>query len=81
MHVADAYCTRKYGAAGAAPAETSVVVPGVTAEIVVVPAPNCATLIFVPIGKGATAFVGIENTFAPATVIVTSLSASERIAV
>ena len=40
-----------YGAAGAAPAETEVVVPGVTAEIVVVPAPNCATLILVPIDK------------------------------
>ena len=40
MQVADEYCTRVYGAAGVAPAETKVVVPEVTAEIVVVPAPN-----------------------------------------
>jgi hypothetical protein len=72
---------RVYGAAGAAPAETKVVVPGVTAEMVVVPAPNCATLIFVPIGNATVAFVGIEKVLAVATVIVTSLSASARTAV
>ena len=74
-------CALKSGAAAVAPVDEIVVVPDVTASIVVVPAPICTTLMTVPIGKATFAFVGIRKSFAVATDIVTSLDASLRTAV
>jgi hypothetical protein len=51
------------------PALATVVVPGVTAEIVVVPAPMETTVRTVPIGKFVVASVGILNAMAVALFI------------
>jgi hypothetical protein len=58
MQAADLYWA-SVGAAAVAPAESTVVVPLVTAEIVQVPAPILRTLITVPIGCATLAFVGV----------------------
>ena len=61
----DLYWAR-VGAAAVAPADKTVVVPLVTAEIVQVPAPILSTVITVPIGCATEAFVGILIAFAEA---------------
>jgi hypothetical protein len=54
------------------PADKRVVVPDVTAEIVVVPAPMLRTVKTVPTGNATEAFVGILKAFADALLMVTS---------
>jgi hypothetical protein len=71
MQAADLYCPR-VGEAAVAPADNTVVVPGVTAEIVHSPAPMLRTVITVPIGCATDAFVGILKALADALFIVTS---------
>jgi hypothetical protein len=68
MQAADLYCTT-VGEAATVPALSTVVVPGVTAEIVHVPAPMFNTVKTVPIGKAVVAFVGILNAIAVALFI------------
>jgi hypothetical protein len=58
MQAADLYCAR-VGEAATAPAERIVVVPGVTAEIVHVPAPILRIVKTVPTGNATEALVGI----------------------
>jgi hypothetical protein len=72
MQAADLYCAR-VGEAATAPALSTVVVPGVTAEIVVVPTPTDKTVRTVPIGKAVVAFVGILNAMAVA-LFITNIS-------
>ena len=57
IHAADLYCA-KVGDAAVPPALSTVVVPGVTAEIVHVPTPIDSTVRTVPIGKAVVALVG-----------------------
>jgi hypothetical protein len=61
------------GAAETAPAETIVVVPDVTALIVVIPAPFWKTFNTVPTGNATEASVGILKVFADALSIDTTL--------
>ena len=68
MQAADLYWA-KVGDAAVAPALSTVVVPGVTAEIVHVPTPILSTVNTVPIGKAVVAFVGILNAMAVALFI------------
>jgi hypothetical protein len=70
MQAADLYCAR-VGDAAVAPADKTVVVPDVTAEIVQVPAPIFMTVITVPTGCATEAFVGILKALADALLIVT----------
>jgi hypothetical protein len=58
MQAADLYCAN-VGAAAVAPAERTVVVPDVTAEIVQTPTPMLRTVMTVPIGCATEALVGI----------------------
>jgi hypothetical protein len=60
IHAADLYCSR-VGLAATEAALSTVVVPGVTAEIVVTPTPIDSTVSTVPIGYATAAFVGILN--------------------
>jgi hypothetical protein len=57
------------GDAAVAPALSTVVVPGVTAEIVVTPTPIDSTVRTVPIGKAVVAFVGSLKAMAVALFI------------
>jgi len=57
------------GAAGTVPAERTVVVPEVTAEIVHVPSPLLRTVIAVPTGNATDALVGILKAIAVALFI------------
>jgi hypothetical protein len=68
IQAADLYCAR-VGLAATAPALSTVVVPGVTAEIVVRPTPIDSTVITVPIGKLVVASVGILKAMAVALFI------------
>jgi hypothetical protein len=68
MQTAVLYCA-KVGEAATAPAERTVVVPEVTAEIVQVPAPIFKTVRAVPTGKATEAFVGILKAIAVALFI------------
>jgi len=63
MQAADLYCA-KVGDAATAPALSTVVVPGVTAEIVVTPTPIDKTVSTVPIGNAVVALVGILKAIA-----------------
>ena len=74
MQAADLYCAR-VGDAAVAPADKTVVVPDVTAEIVQVPAPLLRTVITVPTGKATDAFVGILNAIAVALFTKTAILA------
>lgn len=65
------YCAT-VGAAAVVPADKTVVVPDVTAEIVHTPAPTFITVITVPTGKAVVAFVGILKLLADALFMVTS---------
>jgi hypothetical protein len=69
MQTADLYCPR-VGLAAVAPADKTVVVAGVTAEIVQVPAPLLRTVIAVPIGKATEALVGSLKAMAVALFII-----------
>jgi len=69
MQTAVLYCA-SVGEAATAPADRTVVVPGVTAEIVQVPAPMFKTVIAVPIGNATDALVGILNAIAVALFIM-----------
>ena len=71
MQAADLYWL-SVGLAATAPALSTVVVPGVTAEIVQVPTPIDSTVSTVPIGKAVVAFVGILNAMAVALFIKNS---------
>jgi len=71
MQAADLYCP-KVGDAATEPAERTVVVPGVTADNVHVPAPMFRTVITVPIGKATDALVGILKAMAVALSIISS---------
>jgi hypothetical protein len=71
MQAADLYCAR-VGAAAVVPAERTVVVPLVTAEIVQVPAPMFNTVITVPTGCATEALVGILKVLADALDMVTN---------
>jgi hypothetical protein len=64
------YCA-KVGEAATAPAERTVVVPEVTAEIVTAPAPLLRIVIAVPTGNATEAFVGILKATAVALFIGT----------
>jgi hypothetical protein len=68
IHTADLYCAM-VGEAAVAPAERIVVVPGVTALIVQIPAPIFNIVNAVPIGKATDALVGILNAIAVALFI------------
>jgi hypothetical protein len=68
MQAADLYCP-SVGDALVVPALATVVVPGVTAEIVHVPTPIFSTVITVPVGKATLASVGILNAIAVALFI------------
>lgn len=72
MQAADLYCA-KVGEAAVAPAESTVVVPGVTADIVQVPTPIFITVITVPTAKATEALVGILKALAEALLIVTKV--------
>jgi hypothetical protein len=69
MQTADLYCAR-VGLAAVAPADKTVVVAGVTAEIVQVPAPMLRTVIAVPTGKATEALVGSLKAMAVALFII-----------
>jgi hypothetical protein len=69
IQAADLYCS-KVGDAAVAPALSTVVVPGVTAEIVQVPTPIDNTVKTVPIGYATAAFVGILNATAVALFMI-----------
>jgi hypothetical protein len=71
MQAADLYWA-KVGLAEVAPALTTVVVPLVTALIVVVPAPRLSTVMTEPVGIAAVALVGILKALAAALFIVTN---------
>jgi hypothetical protein len=68
MQAADLYCAN-VGDAATPPALNTVVVPGVTAEIVQVPTPMFSTVNTVPIGNAVVAFVGNLNAIAVALFI------------
>jgi hypothetical protein len=68
MQAADLYCAR-VGDAAVAPADKTVVVPGVTAEIVQAPAPMLRMLRTVPTGNATEALVGILYAIAVALFI------------
>ena len=70
MQTAVLYCA-SVGEAAVAPADRTVVVPEVTAEIVTVPAPLLRTVIAVPTGKATEALVGSLNATAVALFIGT----------
>jgi hypothetical protein len=70
MQAADRFCP-KVGAADTAPAERTVVVPEVTAEIVQVPAPLLRIVMTDPTGIAAVALVGIFKAIAVALFIGT----------
>jgi hypothetical protein len=65
MQTAVLYCPR-VGEAAVAPAERTVVVPEVTAEIVQVPAPTFKIVKAVPTGNATEALVGILKAIAVA---------------
>ena len=71
MHAADFHWA-KVGEALVAPALLTVVVPGVTADIVQVPTPIFRTVITVPVGKVVVASVGILKAIAVALFITCS---------
>jgi hypothetical protein len=71
IHAADLYCA-KVGAEAVVAEDKTVVVPDVTAEIVVIPAPMLRTVSTVPTGKATEAFVGILKALADALLMVTS---------
>ena len=71
MQAADLYCA-SVGDAAVAPADKTVVVPEVTAEIVQIPAPMFMTVMTVPTGNATDALVGILNALAEALLMVTS---------
>ena len=73
MQEADENCFLNFGAVAVAPVEEIVVVPEVTALIVVCPAPIWITFITDPVGKATLALVGIKKSLALATDIVTNL--------
>jgi len=68
-----AFFVARTGAAAVVAAEVTVVVPEVTAEIVVAPAPLQKTFNTVPTGNATEASVGILKSFADALSIVTTL--------
>jgi hypothetical protein len=70
MQAALLFCAR-VGAADTAPAERTVVVPEVTAEIVQSPAPSLRIVIHEPTGIAAVALVGIFKAIAVALFIGT----------
>jgi hypothetical protein len=70
-HTADLYVAI-VGWAEVAPADTTVVVPLVVADIVQVPAPRFNTVIAVPVGNATVALVGILKALADALFIVTN---------
>lgn len=70
MQAADLYCAM-VGAAATAPAERTVVVPDVTAEIVQTPTPLLRIVMHEPTGIAAVAFVGIFKAIAVALFIGT----------
>jgi hypothetical protein len=70
MQAADLYCPR-VGEAGNVPADRTVVVPEVTAEIVQSPAPLLRIVITDPTGIAAVALVGILSATAVALFIDT----------
>jgi hypothetical protein len=70
MQAADLYCAR-VGAAATAPAERTVVVPVVTAEIVQTPTPSLRIVMTDPTGIAAVALVGIFKAIAVALFIGT----------
>jgi hypothetical protein len=70
MQAADLYCAT-VGDAAVAPADSTVVVPEVTAEIVQRPAPMFNTVITVPTGNATEALVGILKALAEALLMVT----------
>jgi hypothetical protein len=72
MHDAD-FLVAIVGAVAVAPAEEIVVVPGVTADTVVVPAPPTNTFNTVPTGNATEASVGILKSLDAALLIVTIL--------
>ena len=69
MQTALLYCAR-VGEAAVAPAERIVVVAGVTALIVQVPAPMLRTVMAVPTGKATDALVGSLKAMAVALFII-----------
>jgi hypothetical protein len=71
MQTAVLYCAR-VGDAAVAPADNTVVVPGVTALIVQLPAPILSIVIAVPIGNATDALVGILNAIAVALFIISN---------
>jgi hypothetical protein len=71
IQAADLYCAR-VGDAAVAPADSTVVVPLVVADIVQVPAPIFNTVMQVPIGNATDALVGILKALAEALFIVTN---------
>jgi hypothetical protein len=72
IHAADLYCPR-VGLAAVPPAERTVVVPGVTAEIVQVPTPMLRTVRTVPISNATEASVGILKAIAVALFMISRL--------
>jgi hypothetical protein len=63
-------CCPRVGDALTAPALVTVVVPGVTADMVQVPAPMLRTVMAVPTGKATLALVGILKAIAVALFII-----------
>jgi hypothetical protein len=70
MQAADLYCAR-VGEAATAPADRTVVVPEVTAEMVQRPTPSLRIVIHEPTGIAAVALVGIFKAIAVALFIGT----------
>ncbi len=73
IHEAAEYLARSFGAVEVPPVEVMVVVPDVTALMVVAPVPSWVTLIIEPTGKATEALVGIRKSLAVETFIRTSL--------
>jgi hypothetical protein len=75
IQVADLFCPRT-GEAVVVPVDSTVVVAGVTALIVVAPTPVCIKVMVDPIAYGTLALVGNLNVLAEALLIVTIAPAS-----